>query len=275
MANQNLETLLKRLDETRTQHGSVREQHYVQLLTAAGRVDFGKDAQSLIRFHDVCLFLRAFPPGQRVLLLADRVLAGFEKRVKAALAGGADADAFVPEEVAGIAGTVVEATYSYPMVCWLTQHHPRAISVAWDQFERETQRASTWPRFFPLMEEDSFTEANVPYLEWLKAARARQDELPWLAKCFQRLPLSEKEKPELYDSLELMLRWDMSGSPVSRTVARRPVKQFYFHSTPLIVRRQVSLADELAKPALPVKLLSRQQAEKTLNPGQEVLGVRY
>ncbi len=275
MANQNLETLLKRLDETRTQHGSVREQHYVQLLTAAGRVDFGKDAQSLIRFHDVCLFLRAFPPGQRVLLLADRVLAGFEKRVKAALAGGADADAFVPEEVAGIAGTVVEATYSYPMVCWLTQHHPRAISVAWDQFERETQRASTWPRFFPLMEEDSFTEANVPYLEWLKAARARQDELPWLAKCFQRLPLSEKEKAELYDSLELMVRWDMSGSPVSRTLARKPVTQFYFHRTPLILRRQVSLADELAKPALAVKVLSRKQAEKTLDTVKEVLGVRY
>jgi hypothetical protein len=137
------------------------------------------------------LFLRAFPPGQRVLLLADRLLAGFEKRVKAALAAGADADVFAPEEVAGIAGTVVEATYSYPMVCWLVQHHARAISVAWDQFERETQRSSTWPRFFPLMEEDSLTEANVPYLEWLKAARGRQNELAWLVQRFQRLRLSE------------------------------------------------------------------------------------
>src|SRR5258708_3159075 len=125
MANQNLATLLKRLDEARTQHGSISEQNYLQLLTATGRIDFGKDAPSLIRFHDVCLFLRAFPPGQRVLRLADRLLAGFEKRVKSALAAGADADDFAPEEVAGIAGTVVEATYSYPMVCWLVQHHPR------------------------------------------------------------------------------------------------------------------------------------------------------
>src|SRR6267142_2391741 len=218
MAKPNLTTLLKRLDEARTQHGSVGEQQYLQLLTATGRIDFGKDTQSLIRFHDVCLFLRAFPPGQRVLRLTDRLLAGFEKRVKAALAAGGDADDFAPEEVAGIAGTVVEATYSYPMACWLVQHHARAISVAWDQFERETQRASTWPRFFPLLEEDSFTEANVPYLHWLKAARGRQDELPWLVQQFQRLPLSEKEKAELYDSLELLVRWDMSGSRVSRTV---------------------------------------------------------
>jgi len=47
----------------------------------------------------------------------------------------------------------------------------------------------------------------VPYLEWLKAARGRQNELPWLIQCFQRLPLSEKEKSELYDSLEIMVRW--------------------------------------------------------------------
>ncbi len=275
MAKSNLAALLKRLDEARTQHGSVSEQHYLQLLTSAGRIDFGADAQSLIRFHDVCLFLRAFPPGQRVLRLADRLLAEFEKRVKAALAAGADADDFAPEEVAGIAGTVVEATYSYPMMCWLVQHHTHAISVAWDQFERETQRASTWPRFFPLLEEDSFTEANVPYLEWLKTARGRQAELPWLVQCFQRLPISEKEKGELYDSLELLVRWDLSGSLASRTVARRSVRQFYFHRTPLIVRRQVSLADELSKPALPMKILSRKQAEKTLDTVKETLGVRY
>ncbi len=195
--------------------------------------------------------------------------------MKSALAAGADPDDFAPEEVAGVAGTVVEATYSYPMACWLVQHHARAISVAWDQHERETQRASTWPRFFPLMEEDSFAEANVPYLEWLKAARVRQDELPWLVQCFQRLQLSEKEKAELYDSLELLVRWDMSGSPVSRTLARRHARQFYFHRTALIVRRQVSLAGELSKPALPVKILPRKHAEKTLDTVKEVLGVRY
>jgi len=63
MAKSSLTALLKRLDEARTQHGSVSEQHYLQLLTAAGRVDFGKDAPSLIRFHDVCLFLACFSAG--------------------------------------------------------------------------------------------------------------------------------------------------------------------------------------------------------------------
>src|SRR6478736_794116 len=267
--------LLNKLEQARTQIGTIKERELVRLLSAAGRALFGKDAPSLIRLHDLLLFFRAFPSGPSVLRLADRLLLGFERKVKAALAAGADADDFAPEEVVGIAGAAVEATFSYPMVCWLVERHPKALSIQWDDYERETQRAAIWPRFFPLMEEDSLTEANVPYLDWLKAARGRQDELPWLVRQFQRLPLGEKEKAALYDSLEIMVCWDMSGSQASRTLARKPARQFFFHREPLIQRRQVSLAEEFARPRLPVKVLSRRDAEKTLDLVKEATGVRY
>ena len=125
------------------------------------------------------------------------------------------------------------------------------------------------------MEEDSLTEANVPYLDWLKAARGREDELPWLVRRFQRLPLGEKEKSALYDSLELLVRWDMRASPASRTLGRKPVRRFYFHRAPLIQRRQVSLAGELAKPELPMRVLPPREAEKALDLAKEATGVRY
>ena len=275
MLNKTAARLLQRLEQARSQIGTIKERELVRLLSAAGGVTFGNDAASLIRFHDLLLFFRAFPSGPSILRLADRLLGRFEEKVRAALAAGADADDFAPEEVVGIAGTVVEATFSYPMVCWLVERHPKAISIQWDDYERETQRAVIWPRFFPLMEEDSLTEANVPYLDWLKAARGRQDELPWLVRQFQRLLLGEKEKVALYDSLEIMVRWDMSGSQASRTLSRKPVKDFYFHREPLLQRRQVSLAEEFAKPRLPVKVLSRRDAEKTLDLVKEATGVRY
>jgi hypothetical protein len=275
MAQTKLAALLPRLEQARTQIGLIQEQGIVRLLSAAGKAAFGKDAKALIRFHDLLLFFRAFAPGQVVLRLADALLGKIEAKVKAALATGADADDFAPEEVVGIAGTVVEATFSYAMVCWLVQRHPRSISIQWDDYERETQRAVIWPRFFPLMEEDSLTEANVPYIDWLKAARGRQDELPWLVRQFQRLPLSEREKAALYDSLEIMVRWDMSGSRASRTLLRKPVRQFYFHRSPLLQRRQVSLAEEIGKPRLPVKVLSQREAEKALDLVKEATGVRY
>lgn len=275
MPQTELATLLPRLEEARAQIGVGKELEISRLLSAAGNAGFGKDAKSLIRFHDLLLFFRAFPPGASVLRLAEKLLSKFETRVKAALAAGADAEDFAPEEVVGIAGTVVEAAFSYPMVCWLVKRHPKSISIQWDDYERETQRAVIWPRFFPLMEEDSLTEANVPYLDWLKAARGRQDELPWLVRQFKRLQLSEKEKTALYDSLEIMVRWDMSSSRASRTLARKPVRQFYFHGEPLIRRRQVSLAEEFTKPRLPLKVLSPREGERTLDLVKEATGVRY
>lgn len=267
--------MLPRIEKARTQIGAIPEQEIVRLLFAAGRAPFGNDAKSLIRFHDLLLFFRAFPPGPAVLRLADNLLGKFEAKIKAALAAGGDADDFTPEEVVGIAGTVVEATFSYPMVCWLVEHYPKAISIQWDDYERETQRAVIWPRFFPLMEEDSLTEANVPYLDWLKQARGKQDELPWLIQQFQRLPLDEKEKGALYDSLEMMVRWDMSGSQASRTLSRKPVRELYFHRAPLLQRREVSLAEEFAKPRVGVKALPQRQAEKMLDLVKEATGVRY
>ena len=280
MPANNAARLLNKLEQARSRIGTIKERDIVRLLNTAGRATFGKDAKSLIHFHDLLLFFRAFPPGPSVLRLAERLLAKFEPRVKAVLTAGGDADDFAPEEVVGIAGTVVEATFSYPMVCWLVQRHAKSISIQWGDYERETQRAVIWPRFFPLMEEDSLTEANVPYLDWLKAARGRQDELPWLARQFQRLPgfpkeTAEKEKAALYDSLEIMVRWDMSGSRASRTLSRKPVRDFYFHREPLIQRRQVSFADEFAKPRLPIKVLSSREAEKALDLVKEATGVRY
>src|SRR5581483_3192837 len=182
---------------------------------------------------------------------------------------------FAPEEVAGIAGTVVEVTFSYAMAQWLVKHHPEEVSIQWEDYERDTQRGLIWPRFLPLLEEDSLIEAHVPFLDWLKAARGRQKELPWLVQQFERLPISEKEKAALYDLQEILIRWSMSGSQASRTLARKPVKEFYFHHEPLIQRRQVSFAEELAKPPLRVTILPRRKAEKTLDMLKEVLGVSY
>jgi hypothetical protein len=278
-AQSKLAAFVTQLEQARTQIGVAPqkklEQEMVRFLTAADQAAGGKDTEAVILFHDLLLFFRAFPPGPRVLRLADTLLGKIETKVKAALAAGADPDDFAPEETAGVAGTVVEAAYSYAMVCWLVRHYPKAISIQWEGYERDPQRGLIWPRFFPLMEEDSLIEASVPYLAWLTAARGRQDELPWLIQQVQRLPLSEKEKGALYDSLEIMVRWDMSGSPASRTLARKPVKQFYFHREPLIQRRQVSFADEFSKPPLPMKVMPLPQGEKTLDMVKEVLGVRY
>src|SRR5947209_20072397 len=132
MPKTRLAAMLPKLDKARTQIGTVPEQEIVRFISASGRAPFGNDAKSLIRFHDLLLFFRAFPSGPTVLRLADGLMENFEIKVKAVLAAGGDADDFTPEEVVGIAGTVVEASFSYAMACWLVQHYPKEIAIQWD-----------------------------------------------------------------------------------------------------------------------------------------------
>src|SRR5579864_9799085 len=135
MPTNNAAWVLTKLKQARSQIDAIKEREFVRLLNSASHVTFGKDVQSLIRFHDLLLFFRAFSPGPSVLRLAERLLKQFEPRVKAVLAAGGDVDDFAPEEVVGIAGTVVEATFSYAMVCWLVERHAKSISIQWEDYE--------------------------------------------------------------------------------------------------------------------------------------------
>src|SRR5262249_10974452 len=119
--------LLHKLEKARTQIRVIPEEEFSRLLARIDRVALGTDTKSLIRFHERVLVLRAFPAGPRAAKSADAVLGRFESRIKTALAAGAEPDDFGPEEVAGIAGTVVEGTFSYAMVCWLVERFAGAI----------------------------------------------------------------------------------------------------------------------------------------------------
>ena len=80
----------------------------------------------------------------------------------------------------------------------------------------------------PLLEEDAFVEANVPYREWLAAARKGRSELAWLIDRFNELPKPDKERAELYDSQKIYVRWTPRYN-VSRTGMRVPVGKAFYH----------------------------------------------
>jgi hypothetical protein len=56
---------------------------------------------------------------------------------------------------------------------------------------------------------------------------------------------------------------------------RLPAQKIFFHDQPLIKRRDVSLADELNAPQIPIQKLSRVAGEKILDLARETSAVRY
>ena len=206
--------LLNQLDELKTHFGA-REGKKVAGILERLRLRRRKftNSQELIHYHEILLFLRAYPHTANILRLTERELRNFAERVEALRYLGAELSPLDAPEVSGLAGTAVTDTFSYYIVRWLVKVQPRRLVFDWDWFDDEYRLAETWPRFMPLLEEDAFVEANVPYDKWLSAAmgqsrgpRAGKD-VAWLVERFESLPKSDKEKAELYDSLKLYVRW--------------------------------------------------------------------
>ena len=240
------------------------------------------DAESLIRFHETLLFLRAYPQSAAVLREVEGILKFFTKRVSQLRDADEDLSPLDDPEVSGIDGTTVTSNFSYEIVRWLVMKHSGQVSIDWDWFEDEERFGATMPRFLPLLEEDAMVEAHVPYRDWLRAAVGRRsasakggvNDLGWLIKRFQSLNIPEKAKAELYDALKLHVTWKF-GVRASRTEMKFPVRKVFFHDQPLIQRRDVSLATEFASPAIPVEKLSRAQGERILDMARETSAVRY
>jgi hypothetical protein len=271
MATKNPISVLAELEESKRRfgYGNAEILHALSL-----RSELGSDAQSLIRFHETLLFFRAYPPSARVLDQVEKILKSFRQSVSQLRRSGEDLAPLDEPEVSGIAGTSVTSNFSYAIVRWLAAKYPRQVSIDWDWFEEEDRFGATMPRFLPLLEEDAMVEAHVPYRDWLLAAKGRAHELGWIINRFESLNIATRAQAELYDSLKLHVIWKFSVR-ASRTGMKLPARKVFFHRTPLIQRRDVSLIKELASPPIPIERLSRAAGEKVLDLAREASAVRY
>lgn len=230
-----------------------------------------RDAQSLIRFHEAVLLLRAYPASKKVLRLADEILGSFSERLR-----GVDLTPFEEPDVSGISGTAFSAIFTYDMVRWLAEHHPSRVEIDWDGYDPE-RLAPLLRRLFPLYPEDALVEANIPYLDWLHAAkRTRGSDFPWLIKALERLPMDPEDRAELFGWLRVPVRLEIGDGPRTRSRMRLPgIRRYFYHETPLLRRSDVSLAAELAGPRLPVRRLARAKGEQMIDLARETSVQRY
>jgi hypothetical protein len=269
--------LLTHLEAAKNQFNPARSTKIQKLLTQLSNLQL--DPHQLIRFHECLLFLRAFPRGPSEVPRVENLLNTFHQRIEKLRAANADMSIFDDFDTSGMAGTTMQDTLSFDVAKWLAHRVPRNIEIAWndywDDYQAERARGNTWPLFIPLLEEDADVEANIPWSNWIEAARGRQNALAWLLNQFAKLPLPARQQSELYDSLRLPLRWKLENLKLSRTRNWTTPRRFYFHQSPLIQRIEIDLARELSKPAPKLKKLSRIAGESVMHDIREIMVVRY
>lgn len=272
MANRKATRTLAELEESRRNFGSgdAKVRHALESLVNSQLAD----VDSLIRFHETLLFLRAYPPSATVFKLAENILRSFKPRLDRLVDADGDLSALDNPEVSGIAGGSVTSNFSYAIVRWLVGKYSSQVSIDWDWFEEEDRFGATMPRFLPLLEDDAMVEAHVPFREWLDAARGRQNEVAWLIQQFESLRISDRNKAELYDALKLHVTWNF-GFRSSRTGMRGPAPRTFIHDQQLIQRREISLVTELSSRPIALQKLSRDEGQKVLDLARETSAVRY
>ena len=58
-------------------------------------------------------------------------------------------------------------------------------------------------RLHPFFAEDLLVEANIPYLDWFRAAKkGRGTDLQWLISRIEHFPITPEERAELYAASE-------------------------------------------------------------------------
>src|SRR5215470_8006118 len=168
---------LKELEDRRYRFGRDEAACTARLLAQAPRVRF-RAVASLVRFHEALLVLRAFPPSAPVLRQCEQLLRAFSKRVDQLRRAGADMEEFDPLEVSGISGTCMQDTLSLDLVRWLIRRLPGKVEIAWSDYDEERVMGSVWPKFMPLLEEDAYVEANIPWRRWLETAQGSRTKNP-------------------------------------------------------------------------------------------------
>jgi len=277
MAAESLDSLLSQLEDATRRFGPGEGKRVHALLSRTGRRRL-PDAASLIRFHEAVLFLRAYPHDRRVLAEAERILAGFHRRVARLLASEPeDVDALAEPEVSGIAGTGLSAYLGYDAVRDLAERHSGSMDVDWEAFEDEGHLADLLKAALPLFEDGAYAENPVPWRDWIQAAKRRgESDLAWLLSTIRGTGATDRLEALLYEGLEIPVEWRIGRSPASRTTMRLASGPAFHHREPLIRRRDVHLAREVDEAeAPPARRLPRAKAERVLALARDAMASRY
>lgn len=227
-----------------------------------------RSAEALIASHERLCFARAFPRSALELRRALAGLARFESRVghrRGELAN------------TGIAGTAYHYVFGHAMAGWLSRRYGRAVEIDWPVYKRHT-----WDDVAALLsltvawaENEGLDDDDLPSWTWTRLAKGgeRRTDLAWLLDALHRRGFAEDLERHLYESLNLPLRWDLSGCRDAVTHARLPVRRVFYHRR-LLRERPADFAAEVRGPIGELEPLAPARAGRVIDAARAALSQR-
>lgn len=218
--------LLKRLETIRARYSPEDAIEKLGLMRALRPARLASAAE-IRRLHEVLLFLRAFPDDEAILRSSESLLSGFGrrpdlKRHRALL------------EDTGIEGTAVNYSFSLPMSRWLAGKDPGGARIDWEIFEKKDDLDGMLHLLTARAEAPGVDDETLSVEEWLEGARPEgRAGYAALVSRFERLDAGEAVGEQLYNQLDVPVRWTAGEGVGSATTARWPTERIHFQTAPL------------------------------------------
>ncbi len=233
------------------------------------------DIPSLIQFHEILCFLRAYPDGPDVLRLVEEALARFASRVDLVKATSRPSDLKKLRDT-GIVHTTVYYPYPHPMAKWLIERFPGDVELDWEDDAGLDKIRAILPFAVAYAENDALDDERVSLRDWVKAAQGEQEasDLQWLLTALDRSSLPPEVVRHLYNDAELLLGWELRDAAASRTLAKFPAGRIFYHDGPLL-RGEVDFWGEVQKPLRELTSVPRKTGEALIHLFRSALSVRH
>lgn len=265
--------LLDQLGSAKTRYTPADRDTKVRILQTFRDTEI-RDVPSLIQFHEILCFLRAYPDDPEVLRLVEEALEGFATRVDLVKAGARPSDLRKVQDT-GIAHTTVYYPYPHAMAKWLVDRFPRDVELDWEDESGLDKIRAALSFAVAYAENDALDDERIPLRDWVTAAKGKRpaSALAWLLEVLDRSPLPPEVVRNLYDGAELLLGWELKDATASRTLAKFPTPRLFHHRGPLL-RGEVDFWGEVQKPLPALRPVPRKTAGALIDLFRSALSVR-
>ncbi len=221
---------LLRSDHLADLKNAVRAEDIVRLLESYSILSI-KQTAVLKEYHDHLLFLFAFPPNQKIRVLAETELSRISEIVQTTYES--HQHAFTQALMgSGIAGTEMYCSYSHSISLWMSSKFGDLVELGGSDADPDVIR-NTIQALLPVIEFEKSSQRELNLTSRLKYVSGRGDlsgQLKWLLQLIESAALSTHIKEQLYAALKVYVRWKLDEVHFSRTTLQLPVNGIFYHT---------------------------------------------
>ncbi len=226
----------------------------------------------IIQYHDLLLFILAYPPDKKTQKLATAELNRLAVLLPELV--NTSTRAFKTFRETGVLASTNEVAFSWSFLRWFTKHFPDQLEIVWDENESAGPALDNFLNLITqTTERDGLLDSSISTREWFNFARgsSNQTALSLLVERIDKLNLPDPVTEHLFDALDFRFDWTIKDAGASRTGCRFPDRGVFYHRSDLLRYFPI---DKYLHKKIPAGILPKSKATNLIETARYILGSR-